>query len=193
VSTHNIGPFRLLFGSLVLLLVGAGAFWYLWERTTGVDALIVRGGALEIEPWSGELRADGADRWWDHAVGAIHLSIARSENDGDEYVLADPITLSAVKSIRIDVRVGNVRIVENALVLDLRDNAVKLSLKEGQLVQKGDIWVPPGFAQEGHRQAYEIARIQVFDRNDQVISRYQNPDMGRRLRFRLKLTAASGR
>lgn len=191
LSSHTIGPVRLLLGSLVLLLAGAAVFWMLWGRATGNEALVIRGGALEIEPWAGTLRADGADIWWDHPVDGVHLAIAKAESEDQEFVLAEPIAVQNVKSIHIDLRVANSRMIENALVLTLEEKGVKLTLKEGQLAGKGDVWVHPGFVQDGQRKTYEIAKIQFLDRGGQVISRYQNPDLGRRLRFRVKLTAAA--
>lgn len=189
MQTHAIGPVRLLLGSLVLLLAGAAIFWQLWGRTAGNELLIVRGAALEIEPWAGELRLDGSTAWWDHAVTGVQLSIAKAESEDEEFVLADPIAVPGVKSIRVDVRVANTRTIEQALTLTLEDTAVKISLKEGQLARKGDVWVSPGFVQDGRRKLSEIARIEFLDRDGRVISRYQNPDLGRRLRFRVRLSA----
>lgn len=188
-----MGPVRLLLGSLVLLLIGGAVFWFLWGRSAGNEVLVIRGGALEIEPWPGELRVEGSGVWWDHAVTGIHLSVAKAQSEDEEFVLADPILLSNVKTIHIDVRVvANARTVEDALVLDIQDQAVKMSLKEGQLARRGDVWVHPGFVQNGQAKRYEISKIEFRDRADQMITRYQNPDLGRRFRYRLKLSSSKG-
>jgi hypothetical protein len=192
LSTHTIGPVRLLLGSLVLLLAGAAVFWFLWGRSTGGEVLVIRGGALEIEPWAGDLRIEGSDVWWDHAVTGVHLSVAKALSDEEEFVLADPVSVAGVKTVRIDIRIANSRTVEDALVLVIQDTGVKMSLKEGQLARRGDVWVHPGFVQNGQAKRYEISKIEFLDRADQMITRYQNPDLGRRFRFRLKLSASKG-
>lgn len=192
MSTHAIGPVRLLFGSLLLLFAGAAIFWFLVGRSAGNEVLVIRGGALEIEPWAEDLRVAGSDVWWDQAVTGVQLSIAKAQGDDDEYVIADPIAVQGVRSIHIDVRIANSRTVEDALVLVIQDAAVKMTLKEGQLARRGDVWVPPGFVQNGQAKRYEIAKIEFLDRADRLITRYQNPDMGRHFRFRVKLTASKG-
>jgi hypothetical protein len=181
-----------LLSSLVLLLAGAAIFWFLWGRSTGNEVLVIRGGAIEIEPWAGELRVAGSDFWWDHAVTGVHLSVAKAQSEDEEFVLAEPVVLTNVKTVRIDVRIANSRTVEDALVLAIENEGVKMTLKEGQLARKGDVWVPSGFVQNGQTKRYEISKIEFLDRANQMLARYQNPDLGRRFRFRLKLNASKG-
>lgn len=189
MSTHNIGSVRLLFLSLFLLLAGAGIYWWIADRTGGAQTLIVRGGALEIEPTPADIQPDGPGVVWPHAVSTVHLAIAKAESEDEEFVLADPVALKGVKSVRIDVRVANSRMIESALTLTLEDTAVKMAVKEGSLRPHGDVWVHSGFIQDSRHKRYEIAAIEFFDRDNKRIVRYQNPDLGRRLRFRIKFSA----
>jgi hypothetical protein len=181
---------RLLLGSLVLLLAGAGLMWM-----TGAGSLpavlVIRGGSLEIEPWVGTLRAEGSDMVWDHPVSAVSVSVYKSEDRDQEFELAEPIALSAVKSIRIALRVDNSRVIEDALVATLEAERVKFTVKGVALARHGDLWVHPGFVQEGRRKLFEVAVLELLGANGQVVARYQNPDMGRRFKYRVKLTASN--
>jgi uncharacterized protein YfiM (DUF2279 family) len=181
---------RLLIGSLVLLLAGAGVM-----RMTGSGSqpavLVIRGGSLEIEPWVGTLRADGADLSWDHAVSGMSVSVYKSEDRDQEFDLAEPIALTAIKTIRIALRVDNSRVIDDALVVALDAERVKFTVKGVQLAKRGDVWVHPGFVQEGRRKLFEVATLELLDAKGQVAGRYQNPDMGRRFRYRLKLMASN--
>jgi hypothetical protein len=192
LSTHAIGSVRLLLGSLVLLIAGAGLYW-LMGGPSGTTALVIRGGALEIESWDGELRSEGADVYWDHAVSDVSLSIYKAEDSQQEFDLGEPIRQTAVKSLRINFRVDGARLVEQAVVITFEDRAVKITSKPSQLARRGDVWVYPGFMQSGRRMPFEIASLELLGQDGQVISRYQNPDMGRRFRYRIKLTASSVR
>jgi uncharacterized membrane protein len=186
LSTHAIGTVRLLLGSLVLMLVGAGVM-----RMTGSGlqpaVLVIRGGSLEVEPWVGTLRGDGSDLSWDHAVSGVAVSVYKSQDQDQEFDLADPIMLSAVKTIRIALRVDS-RVIDEALVVTLDNERVKFTAKGVALSKRGDVWVHPGFVQEGRRKLFEVAVLELLGANGQVVARYQNPDMGRRFRYRIKLT-----
>jgi hypothetical protein len=188
LSTHAIGPVRLLLGSLVLLLAGAGGHWWLAERAgSGHDVLILRDGPVVIEPWPDGLRAEGSAWRWDHTVSGMQLLIAKANNPDEEFVVMDPITVPDAKTLAVDFRVGNVRTVSNALVLSMDDSGVKIAVNEGELARKGEVWAHSGFLQNGQRKPFEIARLELRDAQDHVIVRYQNPDMGRRVRFRLRM------
>jgi hypothetical protein len=180
---------RLLLGSLVLLLAGAGAMW-----VTGAGSLpavlVIRGGSLEIEPWVGSLRGEGSDLYWDHAVTGMSMSVYKSEDRDQEFDLADPIALSAVKTIRIALRVDS-RVIEDAMIVTLEDQRVKFTVKGVALAKHGDMWVHPGFVQDGRRKKFEVATLEMLGANGQVVSRYQNPDMGRYFRYRVKLTGSN--
>lgn len=191
LSTHAIGSVRLLLGSLVLLFAGAGLYWLVGGPAAGAS-LVIRGGTLEVEPWNGTLRPEGADLYWDHAVSNLTLSVYRAEDRDQEYELGEPIQLTAVKSLRMDFRVDGVRLIQQAAVVTFEDRGVRISMKGGSLAQRGDIWVPPGFVQDGKKKPYEIAILEFLDQGGQVVARYQNPDLGRRFRFRIKLTGANG-
>ena len=67
---------------------------------------------------------------------------------------------------------------------------MKFTAKGVALAKRGDLWVHPGFVQEGRRKLFEVATLELLDANGQVVARYQNPDMGRRFRYRLKLSAS---
>lgn len=190
MSTHPIGTVRLLLGSLILLLAGAGAFW-LVGGTSNPSTLVIRGGALEIEPWYGTLRPQGADFYWDHTVSTMSVSIYRAEDSDQEFDLGEPVALSGVHSIRIDLRVDGSRLVERAWVATLEDRGVKISVNNSGLAKRGDVWVHPGFVQEGRRKRFEIAVMELLGADGQVVTRYQNPDMGRRFHYRLKLSGSS--
>lgn len=180
---------RLLIGSLVLLLAGAGAMW--WTGGGAAPAvLVIRGGSLEIEPWVGTLRGEGSDLSWDHPVSSIALSIYKAEDRDQEFDLADPIAVTAVKTIRIALRVDNSRVIDEAFVATLETERVKFTAKGVAMAKRGDVWVHPGFVQEGRRKLFEVATLEMLDAGGQVVARYQNPDMGRRFRYRLKLTAS---
>lgn len=189
MSTHAVGTVRLLIGSLVLLLAGAGAMWMAGGGASA-PMLVIRGGALEIEPWAGTLRADGSDLSWDHAVSGIALSIYKAEDRDQEFDLAEPINLTAVKTIRIALRVDNSRVIDEALVIALENERVKFTAKGVALAKRGGVWVHPGFVQDGRRKRFEIAIMEMIDAKGQVVARYQNPDMGRIFRYRLELTAS---
>ena len=190
MSTHTIGTVRLLLGSLILLLVGA-AVCVMLGGTSTPSTLVLRGGALEIEPWDDTLRPQGADLYWDHAVASVSVSIYKAEDADQEYELANPVALSGVQSIRIDLRVDRSRLVERALVATLENEAVKISTNNNALMKRGDVWVHPGFVQEGRRKPFEIAVLELIGPTGQVVARYQNPDMGRRFHYRVKLTASN--
>lgn len=189
MSTHTIGSVRLLALSLVLLLAGAGIYHALGGAASAHQALIIRGGALELEPWGGDLRADAADLRWDYPIGTVQVAIAKAESEDEAFVMGEPVTLSGVTRVRIDLRVSNTRMIEDAVTVTMDETGGKIAVKEGQLARKGDVWVHSGFIQDKRHTPYEIARIEFFDRSGQSVLRYQNPDLGRRLRFRLKLSA----
>jgi hypothetical protein len=151
--------------------------------------LVLRGGALEIEPWFGTLRPQGADLSWDHAVSTVSVSIYKAEGPDQGYDLGDPVSLSGVHSIAMDFRVNGSRLVERAVVVTLEENAV--TIKGSALVKRGDVWVHPGFVEDGRRKPVEIAVLELLRQDGQVVARYQNPDMGRRFRYRVKLTGRS--
>jgi hypothetical protein len=189
LSTHAIGTFRLLIGSLVLLLAGAGAMWMTGAGAVPA-ALVIRGGSLEFEPWYGTLRAEGSDLYWDHAVSGVSVSVYKAEDRDAEFDLADPIAQSGVKSIRIDLRVDHSRVIEQAVLVAIEDQAVKITAKDVALARHGDVWVHPGYVQDRRRKVFEIANLELLGAGGQVIARYQNPDMGRYFRYRLKLTGS---
>jgi hypothetical protein len=192
LSTHAIGPVRLLFGSLILLLVGAGAaYWWLGAGTVTNDVLVLRGGALEIESWSGDLRFEGSSLVWDHAVKRIQLSIAKAENEDEEFVWMDPIAVPDAARLSVDLRVAKSRTVAQAIVLSMEPAGVKIAVHEGQFAQKGDIWEYAGFVRQGRREPYEISKLEFRDAQDRVITRYENPDLGRRVHFRLRLNGTT--
>lgn len=180
---------RLLLGSLVLLLAGAGVMWMTGGGSLPA-VLVIRGGSLEIEPWVGTLRGEGADLFWDHAVSSVALSVYKAEDRDQEFDLAEPIPLKAVKTIRIALRVDS-RLIEDAMVATIEEQRVKFTVKGVALAKRGDMWVHPGFVQDGRRKPFEVAVLEMLGANGQVVARYQNPDMGRRFRYRLKLTGSS--
>ena len=189
MSTHAIGTVRLLLGSLVLLLVGAGVTW--WTGAGAIPAvLVIRGGSLEIEPWYGTLRSQGSELYWDHAVSGVSLSVYKAEDRDSEFDLGEPIVQSAVKTIRMDLRVDNSRVIEQAVMVTIENQAVKITAKDVSLAKRGDVWVHPGYVQDRRRKVFEIASLQLLGADGQVITRYQNPDMGRVFRYRIKLTAS---
>ena len=190
VSTHPIGTVRLLLGSLVLMLTGAGAFWML-GGTAPPAALVIRGGALEIEPWSGTLRPQGADLYWDGDVSVVAVSRYKAEDADQEFDLGEPVVSSGVHTIRIDLRVDGSRLVERALVATIEDRGVKIAVNNAGLAKRGDVWVHPGFVQGGQRKPFEIAVLELLGADGQVVARHQNPDMGRRFRYRIKLSGTS--
>jgi hypothetical protein len=175
----------------VLLAAGAGLYSWIGGAVSH-DALVLRGGAFELESWASELQAGGGDLVWKHGVSSVAVSLYKSEGDGQEFDIADPINVTSVKTINIDFRVDNTRTVEQAVVLTIEDQAVKIAVKEGKLDKRGDVWVYPGFVQDGRKKPFEIASLAFVDRNGQVVARYQNPDMGRRFHYRVKLLASAG-
>jgi hypothetical protein len=187
MSTHAIGPVRLLLGSLILLLAGAAAHWYLVGEGATNEVLVLRGGVLEIEPWAGDLQQEGSALVWHHAVSRIQLHIAKAENEDEEFVLMDPINIPEAARLAVDLRVNKARTVSNAIVMSMDDSGVKITVNEGQFAQKGDVWAYAGFLRQGRRDPYEISRIEFRDAQDRVLSRYDNPDLGRRVRFRVRL------
>lgn len=191
MSTHAIGPVRLLLGSLVLLLAGAAGYWQLAGRAAGADVLVLRGGALELEAWSDDLRSQGAQLVWDHAVSRMQLLIAKAENENEAFVLLDPITVPDAARLSVDLRIANGRTVSQAIVLDMKPTGVQIAVNEGQFAQRGDVWAYAGFINKGRREPYEIARLEFRDAQDHVLARYDNPDMGRRVRFRLRLNGTA--
>ncbi len=68
---------------------------------------------------------------------------------------------------------------------------MKFTVKGVALAKRGDVWVHPGFVQEGRRKLFEVATMELLDAKGQVAARYQNPDMGRRFRYRLKLIGSN--
>jgi hypothetical protein len=189
LSTHAIGTFRLLFGSLVLLLVGAGAMWMTGAGSSPA-VLVIRGGSLEIEPWAGTLRGEGSNLYWEHAVSGVAVSVYKAEERDQEFELADPIALSAVKTIRIALRVDS-RMIDEALTATIESGRVTFTAKGVALARHGDVWVHPGFVQEGRRKRFEVATLELLGATGQVVARYQNPDMGRYFRYSIKLTASN--
>ncbi len=187
LSTHAIGTVRLLLGSLVLLLAGAGVMWMTGSGSLPA-VLVIRGGSLEIEPWVGTLRGEGSELHWDHAVSGVFVSIYKAEDRDQEFDLADPLSLSGVKTIRMALRVDNSRVIEEAMVVTLENERVKVAVKGVALAKHGDVWVHPGFVQDGRRKRFEVATLELVGATGQVVARYQNPDMGRYFRYRLKLT-----
>jgi hypothetical protein len=178
----------LLLGALVLLLLGAGAHWYLGERIgAGHDLLVLRDGPVTVEPWPDGLRPEGSAWRWDHTVASMQLLIAKANNPDEEFVMLDPVTVPEARTLVVDFRVGNVRTVEKAMVLTMDESGVKIAVNEGELARKGEIWAHTGFLQTGQRKPFEIAKLELRDAQDHVIVRYQNPDMGRRVRFRLRM------
>jgi hypothetical protein len=189
LSTHAIGTVRLLLGSLVLMLVGAGAMWWTGAGTLPA-VLVIRGGSLEFEPWYGTLRTQGSELYWDHAVSNMSVSIYKAEDRDAEFELGDPIAQSGVKTIRIDLRVDHTRVIEEAVMVTIEDQAVKITSKDVALARHGDVWAHPGYVQDRRRKVFEIASLQLLGAGGQVIARYQNPDMGRIFRYRIKLTGS---
>lgn len=188
MSTHAIGPVRLLLGALVLLLLGAGAHWYLGERVgAGHDLLVLRDGPVTVEPWPEGLRQEGNAWRWDHTVTSMQLLIAKANSPDEEFVMLDPVNVGEARTLVVDFRVGNVRTVEKAMVLTMDESGVKIVVNEGELARKGEIYAHSGFVQQGQRKPFEIAKLEFRDAQDRVITRYQNPDMGRRVRFRLRM------
>ena len=188
LSTHAIGPVRLLLGALILLLLGAGAHWYLGERIgAGHDLLVLRDGPVTVEPWPGDLRHEGTAWRWDHTVTNIQLLIAKANSPDEEFVMLDPVNVGDAKALVVDFRVGNVRTVEKAMVFTMDESGVKIAVNEGELAKKGEIYAHTGFMVSGQRKPFEISRLEFRDAQDKVISRFQNPDMGRQVRFRLRM------
>jgi hypothetical protein len=188
LSTHAIGTVRLLFGSLVLLLAGAGAMWVVGVGEVPA-ALVIRGGSLEFEPLFGTLRAEGGDFYWDHAVEGVFVSIYKAEDRDQEFELGEPISQPMAKSIRMGVRVDG-RIIEDAVLVTLQEQAVKITVKGVALAKRGDVWVHPGFVQDGRKKVFEIATLELLSASGEAVARYQNPDLGRYFRYRVKLTAS---
>jgi hypothetical protein len=189
LSTHAIGTVRLLIGSLVLMLAGAGVLW-ITGATAAPTALVISGGALEVEPWNGALRTQGNEVYWDHAVAGAFVSVYKAQERDQEYELGEPLPLSGVKTIRIDLRVDG-RIIDQAMMITVNAEDVKIAVKDVALSKRGDVWVHPGFVQDGRRKLFEIATVELLGATGQVLQRYQNPDMGRYFRYRIKLTAAA--
>ena len=145
MSTHSIGPVRLLFGSLALMLVGAALCWWLYVRVAGEAVLVIRDGSFEVEPWVGTLQQVGVDSVWDHNPTEVELAIYRSTGDEDELELGEPVKLSGVKSIRVDFRVAGTLAVTEAVQISMKDGRLKMSVRNGQLLKRGDVWVHQGF------------------------------------------------
>jgi hypothetical protein len=193
LSTHAIGPIRLLLGSLILLILGGGAFWWFFERLAGEAVLVIRDGSLEIEPWVGQLQSEGFDLVWNYQPTDVEIGVYRSTDDENELELGEPLKYGGVRGVRIDLRLGGTTTVADAVVMSTTDEALRISVKRGQqLVRRGDVWVHQGFLQDGRKQRFQIAKIELLDRTGSVIARYQNPDQGRRVKFRIKLIAAGG-
>jgi hypothetical protein len=192
LSTHAIGPVRLLLGSLGLLLAGGVIVWLLAGGMARPAVLVIRDGSFEIESWAGDLRQSGTDLLWEHEVNDVELFVYRSQGD-EEFELGEPIAVPGVRGMRIDFRVGAGLTLTGAVSLSMTDGAVRISVRDGRFTQKGDLWVHSGFVRDGRKARFEIARLEFLDRNNQVLSRYQNPDLGRRVRFRIKLLGGPGR
>jgi hypothetical protein len=191
MSTHAIGPVRLLLGSLLLLLAGAAAHWYLAGEAAMAEVITLRGGAVEIEAWAGDLRQEGSALVWNQAVNRVQLTIAKAENEDEEYVVQDPIVIKDAARIAVDLRVNKARTVSQAMVFTMDPGGMKITVNEGQFAQKGDVWAYAGFLNKGRRDPYEISRLEFRDAQDRVISRYENPDLGRRVRFRVRLNGST--
>jgi hypothetical protein len=192
VSTHSIGPVRLLLGTLILLILGGAAFWWFFERLGGEAVLVIRDGSLEIEPWSGELEPAGFDFVWRHQPTDVEVGVYRSTDDEHELELRDAVKHGGVRGLRIDLRLGGTTTVADALVASRTDDGLRISVKRGQLVKRGDVWVHQGFVQDGVKQRFHIAKLELLDQAGSVVARYQNPDQGRPVKFRIKLIASSG-
>jgi hypothetical protein len=192
LSTHAIGSVRLLLGSLVLLLLGGVICWWFWARLSGQATLVIRDGSFEIEPWVGSLQPSGSDLVWEHQPTDVEVAVYRSTGDEDELELGEPTKQSGVRGIRVDFKIAGTLHVSEAVVLSTKDGPLRISVKGGQLARKGDVWVHQGFVQEGRKQRFHIAKIELLDQRDNVVARYQNPDEGRRVKFRIKLIATAG-
>ena len=189
MAGHTISPVKLVLGALVLLLAGAAAFWAMSGRLLESRVAIVRDGSLEIELWAGTLSPSGADLVWDYQPNHVELSLytpAGSEDDA-EVELGQPVPIAGTQTIHIDLRLGSVSIVSDAVVLSMNDGPLRISVKDGQLTRRGDLWVHPGFVVGGEKKRIRIAKIEFRDANNQVISRYQSPSQGKLIRFRVKL------
>jgi hypothetical protein len=191
MSTHAIGPVRLLLGSLILLLAGAAAHWYLAGDGATNEVIVLRGGAVELEAWAGDLRQEGSSLVWEHAVNRIQLTIAKAENEDEEFVVQDPIVIPDAARMAVDLRVNKARTVSQAMVFTMEPGGTKITVNEGQFAPKGDVWAYAGFLRQGRRDPYEISRLEFRDAQDRVISRYDNPDLGRRVRFRVRLNGTT--
>ncbi len=175
-------------GSLVLLLAGAAGHWWFAERAgTGHDLLVLRDGPVEVEPFPDGLRQEGSALRWDHTVNSMQLLIAKAANPDEEFVLLDPVTVPEARTLVVDFRVNNLRTIDKAMVFTMDDTGVKINVNEGELARKGEVYAHTGFLQTGQRKPFEIAKLEFRDAQDHVIVRYQNPDMGRRVRFRLRM------
>ena len=192
MSTHAIGPIRLLLGSLLLLLLGGVAFWWFYERIGGEAVLVIRDGSLEIEPWAGEVRSTGFDFVWNHQPTDAEVGVYRSTDDEQELELREPLKHGGVRGLRIDLRIAGTTTLADAVVLSRTDDGLRIAVKRGQLVKRGDVWVHEGFVHEGRKQRFQIAKIELLDQSGAVVARYQNPDEGRPVKFRIKLIASSG-
>lgn len=193
MSTHAIGPVRLLLGSLALMLVGAALCWWLYVRVAGEAILVIRDGLFEIEPWTGTLQPSGSDLVWDHEPTDVELALYRSTGgEEEELELGEPVSLQGVKTIRIDFRVAGGLSVADAVVLTMKDGLLRIAVRNGRLERRGDVWVHQGFVLESQKKRFQISKIEFLDDGGDVVSRYQNPDQGRRVRFRLKLKATLG-
>jgi hypothetical protein len=193
LSTHAIGAVRLLLGSLLLLAIGALLFWWLFVRLGGESVLIIRDGSLEIEPWAGDVRSTGTDLEWNHVASDVEVGVYRSADDESDFELEEPTKHAGVHGMRIGLRIAGTLLVPEAIVLSTVDGRSHFAVKASGFVRRGDVWVHQGFPRNGHKQRMEIATIELLDATGTVFARYQNPDRGRRVKFRIKLKASSGK
>jgi hypothetical protein len=172
------------------MLVGAGICWWLLVRGPGDAVLVIRDGSLEIESWGGQLTGSGTSLVWSHAPTSLALGIYRSTGlDEEAFELQAPVTLPNASTIRIELKVGGGVTIAEAVVLSLRDGPLRIEVNNGRLERRGDLWIHQGFVIAGQPKRFAISKIECLDAGGQVIARYTNPDRGRRVRFRLVLTA----
>jgi hypothetical protein len=190
MSTHAIGPVRLVLGSLLLMLVGAGLCWWFLVRGPGDAVLVVRDGSFEIESWGGDLTGGGTELVWTHTPTDAELGIYRSTGTDEEaLMLGAPVRLPNAATIRFELKVAGGLTIPEAVVLSVGDGPLRVAVKNGRLERRGDVWVHQGFVVEGQPKRFMISKIECLDAGGRVVARYANPDQGRRVRFRLTLTA----
>ena len=80
-----------------------------------------------------------------------------------------------MRGLRIDFKVAGTLSVADAVVLSTKDGPLRITVKSGQLARKGDVWVHQGFVQDGRKQRFQIAKLELLDQSGNVLARYQNP------------------